>query len=67
MRSLLPRGPAEWHGRADAAAVLQSWFGSADRFEIVDATVGEVAGRLQLTWRARVRPAPFGIVHAERG
>lgn len=61
MRALLPSGPAEWHGRDDAAGALRSWFGSADDFEIVDATVGEVAGRLQLVWRARVRPAPFRI------
>ena len=38
-----------------------SWFGGAEDFELVDATVGEVGKRLHLTWRIRLRPAPFGI------
>ncbi len=60
-RALQQGGPSEWHGRAAAADVFHSWFGAADRFEIVDATVGEIAGRLQMTWRIRLRPAPFDI------
>jgi hypothetical protein len=60
-RALQQGGPAEWHGRADVVDVLLSWFGGADRFEIVDATVGAVGGRLQMTWRIRLRPAPFDI------
>ena len=58
-RALQQGGPSEWHGRADVVDVFHSWFGDADRFEIVDATVGEIAGRLQMTWRIRLRPAPF--------
>jgi hypothetical protein len=61
LRALLPGGPGEWHGREAAAAVLRSWFGAAERFDVVDATVGEVAGRLQLVWRIRLRPAPFDL------
>lgn len=60
-RALLPSGAAEWHGRDAATAALRSWFGDADQFDVVDATVGEVAGRLQLVWRIRLRPAPFDI------
>ena len=60
-RALLPPGPSEWHGRAEIADVFRSWFGQSDRFEVVDATVGEIAGRLQMTWRIRLRPAPFEI------
>jgi hypothetical protein len=60
-RALLPPGPSEWHGRDDATDVFRSWFGDADRFELVDATLGEIAGRLQMTWRIRLRPAPFDI------
>jgi hypothetical protein len=60
-RALLSPGPSEWHGRDEAADVFRSWFGEADRFDVVDATVGEIAGRLQMTWRIRLRPAPFGI------
>jgi hypothetical protein len=61
MRALLPSRVAELEGRDAVAGTLKSWYGPATRFEIVHASVGEVAGRLQLTWRARVRPAPFGI------
>jgi hypothetical protein len=60
-RALLPPGPAEWHGRAEVADVFRSWFGQSERFEVVDAAVGEIAGRLQMTWRIRLRPAPFDI------
>jgi hypothetical protein len=57
-RALLPRGPSEWQGRANVTDVFRSWYADADRFDVVDATVGEVAGRLQMTWRIRLRPAP---------
>lgn len=60
-RALLPPGPMEWHGPQDVTGAFSSWFGGADDFELVDATVGEVGGRLHLSWRIRVRPAPFGI------
>jgi hypothetical protein len=60
-RALLPPGPSEWHGPTDAAQVFRSWYENADAFEVVDTTVGEVAGRLQMTWRFRLRPAPFDI------
>jgi hypothetical protein len=60
-RALQQGGPSEWHGRAEATDVFHSWFGEADGFEVVDATVGEIAGRLQMTWRIRLRPAPFDI------
>ncbi|MFN8036653.1 MAG: hypothetical protein U0V73_12030 [Acidimicrobiia bacterium] len=58
LRALLPRGAVEWHGREAAVGAFRTWFGSAEQFEVVDATIGEVAGRLQLSWRIRVRPAP---------
>jgi len=60
-RALLPPGPMDWNGADDVAAVFTSWFGDAEDFELIDATVGEVGGRLHLSWRLRVRPAPFGI------
>lgn len=60
-RALLPPGPMEWQGPERVTEAFKSWFGSADDFELVDATVGEVGGRLHLSWRIRVRPAPFGI------
>jgi hypothetical protein len=60
-RALLPGGHSEWQGPDETADVLRSWFGGAEQFEVIDAAVGEVAGRLQMTWRIRLRPAPFDI------
>lgn len=60
-RAMLPPGPMAWEGPATVADVFTSWFGSAESFELIDATVGEIGGRLHLSWRLRVRPAPFGI------
>lgn len=60
-RAMLPRGPMDWTGADEVAGVFTSWFGEADDFELIDATVGEIGGRLHLSWRLRVRPAPFGI------
>lgn len=61
LRAMLPPGPSDWTGPATVAEVFSSWFGGAADFELVDAAVGEVGGRLHLSWRVRVRPAPFGI------
>jgi hypothetical protein len=58
-RAMLPRGPVEWQGADAVGEAFASWFGAADGFELIDATVGEVGGRLHLSWRLRVRPAPF--------
>ena len=60
-RAMLPPGPMDWEGPETVSGVFSSWFGDATDFEVVDATVGEVGGRLHLSWRLRVRPAPFGI------
>lgn len=59
MRGLVPSGPSEWNGRQSVAAAFASWFGAADNFEIIHSEIAEVAGRLHLAWRARVRPAPY--------
>jgi hypothetical protein len=61
LRAMLPPGPAVWEGPDAVAGTFSSWFAQADDFELVDAAVGEVGGRLHLSWRLRVRPAPFGI------
>jgi hypothetical protein len=60
-RAMLPPGPMEWQGAESVGEVFGSWFGPAEDFELIDATVGEVGGRLHLSWRLRVRPAPFDI------
>ena len=60
-RAMLPPGPMNQEGPSAVADAFRSWFGDAEDFELIDATVGEVGGRLHLSWRLRVRPAPFGI------
>ena len=60
-RAMLPPGPMEWQGPDAVTEAFRSWFGEPDEFQLVDATVGEVGQRLHLSWRLRVRPAPFGI------
>jgi hypothetical protein len=60
-RALLPRGPSEWHGPSDTAQVFRDWYENAENFEVVETTVREVCGRHQMTWRFRLRPAPFDI------
>jgi hypothetical protein len=61
LRATLPREPMDCRGASTVAEVFGSWFGGAEDFELVDAAVGEIGGRLHLSWRVRVRPAPFGI------
>ncbi len=53
-RALLP-GPMHWEGPDAVTGAFRSWFGDADDFELIDATVGEVGGRLHLSWRKRGR------------
>lgn len=60
-RALLPRGPRDCEGASRVRDMFGSWFGDAQEFELIDATVGDVGGRLHLAWRLRVRPAPFDI------
>jgi hypothetical protein len=60
-RAMLPPGPMNWDGADTISGVFSSWFGEAEDYELVDAAVGEVGGRLHLSWRLRIRPAPFGI------
>jgi hypothetical protein len=60
-RAMLPPGPTGGEGPEAVAEAFSCWFGGAENFELIDATVGEVGGRLHLSWRLRVRPAPFGI------
>ena len=60
MRALLPSGPAEVQGASQIVDRLKSWFGGAEGFEVLDGTVGEVAGRLHVSWRLRLHPTPWG-------
>src|SRR5215471_6797296 len=60
-RALLPPGLQESAGPDAVSGAFRSWFGDAEEFELVDSRVGYVGERLQLSWRFRLRPAPFGI------
>src|SRR4051794_31683932 len=60
MRALLPRGLAECQGANQIVDMMQSWFGAAEEFEVLDGTVGEVGGRVHVGWRLRLRPTPRG-------
>jgi SnoaL-like protein len=60
LAALLPRGPAEWDGPDQIGAAFRRWFGEVDRFELVDAAVGEVGPRLHLRWRVRVQAEARG-------
>jgi len=60
LRALLPSGMREWTGAGTIAGVFAGWFGDTEDFELVEATVGEVGGRLHLHWRLRLRAERLG-------
>jgi hypothetical protein len=60
LRALLPSGLWEWAGADAIAHRFASWFGDTEDFELVDATTGEVGGRLHLQWRLRLRAERLG-------
>src|SRR5829696_3714076 len=60
LSALLPRGLAEWDGADQISAAFRQWFGEVDRFELVDAVIGEVGPRLHLRWRVRVQAQARG-------
>jgi len=60
LRALLPRGLREWVGAEAIAAQFACWFGDTGDFEVIDAAVGEVGGRLHLHWRFRLRAERLG-------
>jgi hypothetical protein len=60
LRALLPAGMREWAGAEAIAGRFAGWFGDTGDFELVEATVGEVGGRLHLHWRVRLRAERLG-------
>jgi fermentation-respiration switch protein FrsA (DUF1100 family) len=60
LRALLPPGPREWTGAQVIADRFAGWFGDTEDFDLVEATVGEVGGRLHLHWRLRLRAERLG-------
>jgi hypothetical protein len=60
LRALLPAGLREWTGAEVIAGQFASWFGDTEKFELAEAKVGEVSGRLHLQWRLRLRAVRLG-------
>jgi hypothetical protein len=60
LRALLPGGFREWAGAQVIASRFARWFGDTEDFELLEATVGEVGGRLHLRWRLRLRAERLG-------
>jgi hypothetical protein len=60
LRALLPSGLREWAGAEAIADRFARWFGNTEDFELVEAAVGEVGGRLHLRWRLRLRAERLG-------
>ena len=60
LRALLPGGLSEWTGAETIAAAFATWFGDTRDFELIEAAVGEVGGRLHLYWRLRLQAERLG-------
>lgn len=58
LRALLPGRVVDdaGDGGAALAALLTTWFGGGDAFEVEDASVGQVGARTYLRWRVRMTP-----------
>ena len=50
-RALLPSRVLDLEGRDAVRATFETWFGDAERWDLVEAVVGEVGGRIHLRWR----------------
>jgi len=60
LRALLPSGLRERTGAEVIAGQFAGWFGDTEDFELLEAAVGEVGGRLHLHWRLRLRAERLG-------
>ncbi len=60
LRALLPGGLRERAGAEAVAGQFACWFGDTEDFGLVDATIGEIGGRLHLHWRLRLRAERLG-------
>jgi ketosteroid isomerase-like protein len=60
LAAVLPGGHRDWRGAHEIAEAFATWFGDAEEFAVVDASVGRVGALLQLRWRLRVRATRRG-------
>jgi len=59
-RALLPRRVLDLEGADAVRSTFVRWFGGAERWEMVEAVVGEVGGRVHLHWRVRLTDPGIG-------
>lgn len=59
-RALLPSMMLDLNGGTAVRSTLDTWFGGAERWELVEAVVGEVGGRVHLRWRLRLTNPHLG-------
>ncbi len=60
LRALLPGGLREWSGAEVIADRFARWFAETKEFQLVDAAISTVEGRLQLRWRLRLQAERLG-------
>lgn len=60
LRALLPRRYREWEGRQAVCDAFAELFGGMDEYAVLDATVGLIGTRLQLSFRLHVRGGRLG-------
>lgn len=59
-RALVPPGLVELDGSEDVVARFATWFGGADAFEVLDASLGQIGDRIHARWTVRMTPAAPG-------
>jgi hypothetical protein len=59
-RALLPSRMLDLAGRTAVRSVFDTWFGGAERWDLLEAVVGEVGGRIHLRWRLRLTNPDVG-------
>jgi hypothetical protein len=60
MRALVVPGVQVFDGPDAVVQKFVHWFGATESFEVLDASVGEVAGRIHLSWRIRMSADRLG-------
>lgn len=59
-RALLPGRVLDLDGSEAVRSTLDVWFGGAKRWDLVEAVVGNVGGRVHLRWRLRLTNPEVG-------
>ena len=59
-RAVLPKRILDLESREAARAAFETWFATAEHWELVEAVLGEVGGRVHLRWRLRVTKPELG-------